>query len=147
MTNKKSKSSVTTSSAPAESVDPAPVFEQAMRRVKLFDRWLAADGRSAWSELNRAAYGDQKGRDPRKLTLDDRTIVAQRMHVYLEEVAPRLKERGISRGELCRRAGFGGPDPSKKDPRRREGVVPAHVAARHRRARAAFAAARRNIYG
>jgi hypothetical protein len=54
------------------------------------------------------AYGDNKGRNPRKLNLEDRTIVARRLHDFLEEIAPGLKERGISRGELCRRAGLCG---------------------------------------
>jgi len=116
MTSKKSRSSVATSAAPAESVDPAHVYEQAWRKVQLAHHWRAGDGRSAWSELKRAAYGDQKGRDPRKLSLDDRTILAQRMHGYLAEVAPLLTVRGISRGELCRRAGFCGRHPDDKSP-------------------------------
>lgn len=84
------------------------VYEQAIRKVRLAHRWRAADGRSAFGALNRVAYVDKKGRDPRKLSIEDASVLASKLYGFLQEVAPRLKELGVSRGELCRRAGLCG---------------------------------------
>jgi hypothetical protein len=80
------------------------IYEQVIRKVRLAHRWRAVDGRSAFGELKRSAYGDKKGRDPRRLSIEDRSVLAGKLYEFLKEVDPRLKELGISRGELCRRA-------------------------------------------
>ena len=91
-----------------QKADANHVYEQAIRKVRLAHRWRAADGRSAFGALNRAAYGDKKGGDPRKLSIEDASALASKLYGFLQEVAPRLKELGVSRGELCRRAGLCG---------------------------------------
>lgn len=84
------------------------IYKRAVKKFQMAHRWRAADGRSAFAALSQAAYGDKSGRDPRKLGIEDATIIASRLHIFLQEVAPRLKELGVSRGELCRRAGLTG---------------------------------------
>jgi hypothetical protein len=102
-----SKKSASTVSAPvAKQVDPVQIYERAMRNVRLAHRHKVANGKSAWGELVRAASGDGKDRDPRKLAIDDASALASKLYVFLKEVEPRLKQLGISRGELCRRARF-----------------------------------------
>jgi len=77
-----------------------------MRNLRLSHRHKIANGKSAWSELNRAAHGDGKSAGPRKLAIEDASVLASELYVFLKEVEPRLKQLGVSRGELCRRAGF-----------------------------------------
>ena len=106
MANK--KSALKASTPGTQQKDASRMYEEAIRKVRLAHRWRAADGRSAFGALNRAAFGDTKGRDPRKLSIEDASVLATKLYVYLQEVAPRLKELGVSRGELCRRAGLCG---------------------------------------
>ncbi len=99
------KQSGPTASAPTpEQVDPGHLYQRSMRNVLNAHRHRVASGRSAWGELNREAYGDGKGRNPRKLALHDASVLASNLHVFLKEVEPRLIQVGASRGELCRRA-------------------------------------------
>lgn len=102
------KTSLKTTAGEIQHADARQIYEQAIRKVQLAHRWRAADGRSAFGALNRAAYGDKKGRDPRKLSIEDASVLASKLHAFLQDVAPRLKELGVSRGELCRRAGLCG---------------------------------------
>ena len=104
MANK--KSAVKESTPGTQQVDASRICEQAIRKFQLAHRWRAADGRSAFAALNQAAYVDKNGRDPRKLSIEDASVLASRLYAFLKEVAPRLKELGVSRGELCRRAGL-----------------------------------------
>lgn len=102
------KSALKASTHEGQQMDARHLSEWAIRKHQLAHRWKAADGRSAFAELSRAAYGDRKGRDRRKLGIDDASILAGRLYGFLQEVAPQLKERGVSRGEVCRRAGLCG---------------------------------------
>ncbi len=106
----KRKTAVDASRCDGQQADASQVYEQAIRKLRLAHRWRAADGRSAIGELNRAAYGDKKGIGRRKLSIEDASVLAGKVYGFLQEVAPRLKELRISRGELCRRAGFCRPD-------------------------------------
>lgn len=106
MANK--KSALKESTPGTQQADASRIYDQAIRKWQLAHRWRAADGRSAWGALNQAAFGDKSGRDPRKLSIEDASILASRLHAFLQEVAPRLNELGVSRGELCRRAGLCG---------------------------------------
>ena len=91
----------------ANPADPVRLlYEQSMRNVLLAREHKAANGKSAWSELNRAAFGDGKGVAQRKLAIQDASALASELYAFLKEVEPRLKQLGVSRGELCRRAAF-----------------------------------------
>lgn len=102
------KNAVEASACDGQQADARLVYEQAIRKLRLSHRWRAADGRSALGELNRAAYGDTTGLGRRKLSIEDASVLAGRLDGFLQEVAPRLKELHVSRGELCRRAGLCG---------------------------------------
>lgn len=101
------KKSAWIASGPVEDQpDPTRLYEQSMRNVLLARQHKIASGKSAWSELNRAAFGDGKGVDPRKLTRHDASVLASNLFAFLNECKPRLKQLGVSKGEVCRRAGL-----------------------------------------
>lgn len=83
--------------------------KQILRKFQLADKWKAASGRDAWSEMHRAAYGDSKGAHPRKLSKDEAIELASRLHKFLVEFQPRLKELKVKKAHLCQEA-FGGID-------------------------------------
>lgn len=102
------KTALKASTPESQQMEAHRLSEQAIRKHQLAHRWRAADGRSAFGELSRAAHGDRKGRDRRRLGIEDASILAGRLYDFLQEVGPQLKGRGVSRGELCRRAGLCG---------------------------------------
>jgi hypothetical protein len=73
---------------------------QAIRKIRMAERWKAGNGRDPWSELCSRAYGDGSA-IPRKLTHEDAHKIARQLHDYLEEIAPKLKSLGISKTDLC----------------------------------------------
>lgn len=102
------KSALKASTRETRQTEARNLSEQVIRKARLAHRWRASDGRTAFEALHQAAYGNANGRDPRKLKLEDATLLASELYRFLKKVAPRLKELGVSRGELCRRAGLCG---------------------------------------